>query len=247
MFMDRLLAACYPKKTDLTAVRIGIPSNLIDLGDTPECKLEAFEETISHLETKGGAQIVRDVKVEGVCEYEGLSQVEKQVVLDTDMKIAVETYLSSLRTNPQGVNNLHDLIDFTETCAGEEYPTRNVAGFEQAQATDPESALYTAMLKKDEKFAGYLEMALDCYGCDVLVIPSLSVTLQTFAAKAGSPVLSVPMGYYPEDAPVDTDLKNGLISTAPGIPFSVFVFGRAYDDASVLKVGYAIERLMNLM
>ncbi|KZM20088.1 Amidase [Ascochyta rabiei] len=243
VLMENLLAACYSKKTDLTGVRIGIPLDLIDFGDIPECKLEAFEDTLSLLETKSGAEIVRDVRVEGVCEYEGLSQEEKQVVLDTDMKIAIEAYLSDWKTDKQGISNLQDLIDFTKTCAEEEYPTRNVAGFERAQATDPESALYTTMLKKDEKFAGCLERTLDRYGCDVLVIPILSVTLQAFAAKAGSPVLSVPMGYYPEGTPIETDPKNGLIAKAPGIPFSVFVFGKTYGDASVIKVGHAIEKL----
>ncbi|XPS77711.1 Amidase [Ascochyta lentis] len=217
-FMDSLLAACYSEKKNLAGVRIGTPLGLTELKSTPECKLKAFKETLFRLEARTGAEIVSDVEIEGVREYEGLSQEERQIVLDTDMKIAIEAYLGSLETNPKDINNLQDLISFTKTCAGEEYPARNVSGLERAEATDPNSTLYTEMLDKDQYFADCLEKTLDRYGCDVLVVPALSVTLQSFAAKAGSPVLSVPMGCYPKGTPVQTDSKNGLVVAAPGIP-----------------------------
>ncbi|KAF2625338.1 hypothetical protein BU25DRAFT_492979 [Macroventuria anomochaeta] len=102
------------------------------------------------------------------------------------------------------------------------------------------------MLEKDKYFAGCIESALDRYDCDVLLMPTLSVALQTFAAKAGSPVISVPMGIYPEETQVEADPKIGLITVAPGIPLSMFVYGRAYDDASVLEVGHAIEKLLGV-
>jgi hypothetical protein len=57
---------------------------------------------------------VRDVEVQGLREYDGLSQEEKQITLDTDMKIATNIYLRDLKTDPQNVNNLQDLIEFTK-------------------------------------------------------------------------------------------------------------------------------------
>lgn len=93
-----------------------------------------------------------------------------------------------------------------------------MAGLERAQATSPDSELYKAMLTEDVYFGSCIESTLDRYDCDILLVPILSVTLQTFAAKAGSPVLSVPMGIYPEGTAVEIDTKNGLITVAPGIP-----------------------------
>ncbi|KAF1358276.1 amidase signature enzyme [Lizonia empirigonia] len=229
---------------NLKGFRIGVPLDLTDLKNIPVCKLDAFGRTLFRLEAMGGATIVTDIKVEGVREYEGLSQEEKQIVLDTDMKIAIEDYLKRLQANPHNIHNLRDLIEFTKACPGEEYPVRNVAGLERAERADPEGELYKVMVEKDKYFADCIETTLDRFCCDLLLIPDLSVTLQTFAAKGGSPVLSVPIGHYPKGTPTDLDPKNDLITTAPGIPFSVFIFGRACDDASVLKVGSAIERMM---
>lgn len=147
-----------------------------------------------------------------------MSQQEREIVLDTDMKTAINDYLSNLQTNSQNIKDLQDLIDFTKMCPEEEYPVRNVAGLERAQATDPESEVYKAMLKKDEYFAGCISNALNRQNCDLLVIPFLSPVLQTFAAKAGSPAMSVPLGVYPEDTPVVYDPRNGLITEAPGLP-----------------------------
>lgn len=59
-----------------------------------------------------------------------------------------------------------------------------MAGLERAQVRDPNSELYEAMVEKGEYFASCIESALDQNDCDVLLIPTLLTTLQTFAAKA---------------------------------------------------------------
>lgn len=216
-FMDSLSNAIYPKKLSLYGLRIGVPNDLIEFEVPSLCKLGAFGRALFRLETKG-AKVVTKVVVQGWCEYEKLSQEQAQIVLDTDMKVAINDYLSDLHTNPQTIHNLEDLIDFTKTCPEEEFSVRNVAGLERAQATDPDSELYQTMLEKDKYFASCIEDTLDQYNCDMLMIPFLSPTLQTFAAKAGSPVMSVPLGVYPDDTPVAIDPRNGLVTNAPGIP-----------------------------
>lgn len=216
-FLDEFSNACCPGKMDLTGLRIGVPMDLFNFDTMPQCKLKAFDQTLSQLKAKG-AKIATDIDVVGAREFEALSQAEKQIVLDTDMKIAINAYLKSLHINPQNINDLQGLIDFTKDCPGEEYPTRNVAGLERAQATDSDNTLYKAMLEKDKYLASCIEETLNRSGCDVLLVPTFSVTLQTFAAKGGSPVISVPVGIYPEEASVEIDPNNGLITVAPGIP-----------------------------
>lgn len=95
-FMDRLLDAIYPKKSDRTGLRIGVPLDLFDLEGLPKCRLEAFGRALFRLEARG-AKVVTNVVVQDWCEYQGLSTEEKQIVLDTDMKTAINDYLSSLR------------------------------------------------------------------------------------------------------------------------------------------------------
>ena len=70
--------------------------------------------------------------------------------------------------------------------------------------------------------------------------------MQSFAAKAGSPVMSVSMGVFPRDTPVEEDARNGLVNVAPGIPFSAYIFGRATKDEDVVRVGRVLERLTNV-
>jgi amidase len=206
-------------KVDLSGVRIGVPWHISDFKTLHQDKVEPFKRALEALE-QAGATIVHDVVVSGADEYEAMSPAKKQIILDTDMKAAINEYLASLVMNPMYIHDLQELIDLTKVCPGEEYPQRNVEGLERAQATHPDNQLYRDMLAADEDFVGEggVEAALTRHRCDVLLVPTLSVTLQTFAAKAGSPVLSVPMGSFAEDTEVEVDEKNGLINIAPGIP-----------------------------
>jgi amidase len=204
---------------DLKDIRIGIPWHLAAFASLHEAKFEPFKRVLSILKS-AGATFVHDVRITGAQEFEALSSSERTIILDTDMKIATNSYLSSLTTNPARIHNLQDLIAFTKSCPGEEYPSRNVQVFERADATDPLSETYLKMLARDDYFSGEggIEGALGRHRCSVLIVPTLCVTLQTFAAKAGSPVMSVPMGAYPEGTVVEIVAKNGLVNIAPGIP-----------------------------
>ncbi|KAF2026282.1 amidase signature enzyme [Setomelanomma holmii] len=139
---------------------------------------------------------------------------ERQIILDTGMKVAINTYLASLATNPNTINDVQDLIDFTKACAEEKYPARNVVGFERAAATSPDKPLYLKMMAREEHFTtgpGSIAAAFKKHKCSVMLVPALSPTLQPLAAKAGSPVLSIPMGVYPAGTEVTKDAGNGLV------------------------------------
>lgn len=209
--------ACW--SLSLRGIRIGIPTGLTELISLPPCKAARLEQILTLL-THAGATIVRNVHISGAKAYEALSRAARQVSLDTDMKLAINAYLASLATNPQNINTLSDVIDFTKRCPGEEYPQRNVEVLERAQATDPSAVLYQAMDAKDGYFAGEggIAGALCRHGCDVLLAPMLVPTMQAFAAKAGAPVLSVPVGVYAPGTAVKRDEKNGMVEVAPGIP-----------------------------
>jgi len=74
---------------------MGIPSNIGVLHDISKIKREAFEEALLLLK-EAGAEVVRNVSLAGAKEYENLPQASKQIVLDTDLKMSAEYYLSTL-------------------------------------------------------------------------------------------------------------------------------------------------------
>ncbi|CAI6335666.1 unnamed protein product [Periconia digitata] len=202
-------------------IRIGIPRYIAEVAFLSGPKRVAFLNALGVLKRLGAE--LESVDFEGAEAYDALSTEEGQIVLDTDMKIALNTYLETLQTNPNNIRTLDDIIAFTKAHPEEEYPARNVAVLERANATDPEDQMYKSMLEKDKFFAGKggIPGALEKYNVDVILVPSLSVMMSTFVAKAGSPALSLPMGMYPANTKVKLDPRNGMVDIGPGIP-SVF-------------------------
>jgi amidase len=205
--------------TYLSGLRIGIPFNIEDLKAIHPAKHRAFEKALYLLEAVG-ADIVQGIDVLGAEEYANLPSSHRHILLDTDMKQAINSHLANLSTNPQNIKDLQRLIAFTKAHPQEEFPQRNVAVLERALATDPYDELYKEMLAKDEWFKGDggIQGTLNRHKVSVLLIPALSPTLNAFAAKAGSPCLSIPMGKYLSGEKVERDEGNGLVTVAPGIP-----------------------------
>jgi amidase len=104
---------------DLSGMRIGIPWQLNDGKTMHGSKYEPFKHVLSILKD-AGATPIHNFVIAGAEEYENLSKEKKQSILDTDMKHAINTYLSSLTRNPSRINNLQDLIDFTKSCPEED-------------------------------------------------------------------------------------------------------------------------------
>jgi amidase len=230
---------------DLKGLRIGIPSSLPLFSTLHPAKRTAFITALCAL-GNASATLVHDITIAGYETYTALSPLQKSIILDTDMKTAIESYLSSLTTNPNKIHTLQDLITFTQNCAGEEYPQRNTKVLERAVHTSPSDSAYLDMLALDSTFShgeNSIASALDTYECDVMLVPNLDPVLQTLAAKAGSPVLSIPIGIYPDTTEIVVDEGNGMVDVAPGIPFSGYIFGRSGGDGDVLRVAGVLERL----
>jgi amidase len=210
--LHQINPACSPP--NLKDLRIGIPSSL------HPAKRTAFTTALGALESVS-ATLVHDITIPGYSVYTALSPLQKNIILDTDMKTAIEAYLSSLTTNPNKIHTLADLIEFTQNCPSEEYPQRNTAVLERALLTCPDDPAYLDMLALDSTFShgeNSIASALDTYECDVMIVPNLDPVLQTLAAKAGSPVLSIPIGIYPDTTEVVVDKGNGMVDIAPGVP-----------------------------
>ena len=203
--------------TDLHSVRIGVIRDPSQQVDKP--KLDVFKGTLDLLKS-AGAVVVDEVQLAGLEEYDNLPKRLKTLVLDTEFKVSMETYLQSLAVNPRRLNSLEHLIDAIKDDPAEEYPSRNVAIMERALATSVNSPSYQEMLVKQEYYAnaGGLEGAMNRHECTVLISPAGSLAFQNFAAIGGNPAISVPMGFYPEDTKIKRDKQSGFVTVAPGIP-----------------------------
>lgn len=197
-------------------LRIGIlrkPSDTFD-----KHKLEAFDDALARLRTTG-ATIIDPVAIPGLEEYEDLSDAEKSVVLDTEFKIGMEEFLSKLAVNPRNIRTLGQLIEAIKHEPSGRFPERNIEIMERADRTSIHSSTYLKMRERQEYFTseGGIEGALDRSGCHVLLAPAGSLTVQGFAAMAGSPAMSVPMGFYPPQTWVVTDDRSGQIVVGPNV------------------------------
>ncbi|KAH9876230.1 hypothetical protein J1614_004109 [Plenodomus biglobosus] len=208
---------------DLSSIRIAIPSGFSALANLSPIKASKFIQLLSSLEHAGVTRR-RNNHPQRVPHRRKSLRVPPPLSTSNHTRhrhqLAINTYFSSLATNPHNIHNLRDLIAFTKTCPAEEYPRRNVQVLERAQATEPGIPLFKTMVAKEAYFIreGGIAGALCRHRCVVLLSPTLVSTLQIFAAMAGSPVLSVPMGVYPADTAVVEDSQNGLVEVAPGIP-----------------------------
>ena len=99
-------------------------------------------------------------------------------------------------------------------------------------------------------WAAYLELqrilgkggvfgALDEFGLDALVMPSSIAS--PWAAPVGAPIVSVPMGHYPDNQNVTMDTTGELVTQGPGMPFGLSFMGRRWDEETLISLAYGFE------
>ncbi|RYP38236.1 hypothetical protein DL768_010810 [Monosporascus sp. mg162] len=62
-----------------------------------------------------------------------------------------------------------------------------------------------------------------------------------FAAIVGASVVTVPMGFYPEETEVVTNWR-GLATRGPNIPYGLSFMGGKFTEEKLIKVAYAYEQ-----
>ncbi|KAK0739056.1 amidase [Apiosordaria backusii] len=216
--------------SDFQGVRVGVVKYSEE--EIAKHKADAFHEILGLL-TQAGATILDNVELAGLKEYELLPEAMKTIVLETEMKADMEAYLASLTENPRGILTFENLINAIKSEHSEEYPSRNVDTMLRALHTSKESAEYLAMLQNQEYYTdrGGFEGAMDRCDCDVMIAPAGPLSLQGFAAIGGDPVMTVPMGFYPEETEVRRE-KPGA-----GLVLALLVWSQ------LLRVAHAFEQL----
>ncbi|KAF9525290.1 amidase signature enzyme [Crepidotus variabilis] len=199
---------------------LDIPNMFTDIG-TPT--IEAFENAIRVIENLG-TTIVRGVKLPFLQET-NIAQLfaDQLVVLEVDFKIQMNKYLASLIDNPSGVQTLADLIQFNDRHPELEKPR----GYEaqevliNSEATTGRNSTYYKVLEHNIQAGSGkgIDAALSRYQLDALIAPAVGwLTLP--AAVAGYPIITVPMGFYPEST-IPQTTTTGLVWPAPGVPMGL--------------------------
>jgi amidase len=210
------LEAC--SSIDVRGLRIGVPTATFPKDDIV---LNHFDEALQLLE-KAGATIVRDINYAGTKEFERLTRFQKLYVIAGAFQQEIKSYLGSLKTNPNDIRDIDDIIRLTKQIPEEEYPARGMEDFDVVSGVDISGPEYQEALERNKYFAeeGGILGAIQEYKLDVIASPAMFDPTNSFAARAGFPVIVIPLGAYPEG----TELKyyqNGptqLVDVGPNVP-----------------------------
>ncbi|PVH81088.1 amidase signature enzyme [Cadophora sp. DSE1049] len=232
--------------TDLTGITIGILRSCFNK-DPKSALMTSFESAMGILRS-AGAKVVDNANFPAVDEFLKLSSEERGYVRTADFKRDIAAYLQSLETNPNNLYSLDEIINFTKSSHLEGYPEQDIGNFllSQSAVFDVDSEDYTRHAEKEQYFGGDggILGAMKQHGLDVFVVPSTIGVATDLASKMGFPLISVPLGFWPEGTPVQIeDKKEGHVSGGPGIPYCLAFGTKAFSEDELLQVAYAFEQL----
>lgn len=239
------VAAC--NFSALRGKRIGIPRNVFDTPSVQKSAYAAILDTFNNyalpILRSAGAIIVDNTNFTG---YDIEPANRTSVVLEGDFISNLANYLAELTYNPENVTSLEEVRAFTQTFPLEDYPDRDTGVWDQAldyfggqNNTSPNFwSNYTLGLQ----LAGPLGItgAMANYSLDALIIPTAFAS--HFPAILGSPVISVPLGAYPEGTNVTQNSRKDLNETGPGIPFGLAFLAERFSEEKLIGLAYAFEQ-----
>ena len=224
--------------SSLRGKRFGIPRNIIydEPGDEPV--LAAFEAAIQTIKRAGGI-IIDDTNITAYALDQYFNGNASLIVLEADFVSDLPgEYLSKLTYNPENVRDLVDVSNFTHTFAQEDYPDRDTAVWDESLALgygnlDPRFWAEYQINLRTAGPEGILGLLAN-YSLDALVIPtdfspglpalvgyvnsiSLFIDLSSLQ-KSRTPVVTVPMGFYPPNTTVQRNQRGTLVEVGPNVP-----------------------------
>lgn len=240
------VAAC--NFSSLRGKRIGIPRNVFD---TPQIRnssyvaiLETFDNFALTVLKDAGAIIVDNLTWPG---YDMEPVNRTSVVLEGDfISDLPNEYLSQLTFNPNNIKSVSDVRNFTQNFPLEDYPNRNTAVWDQALdyfgGENNTSPAFWGNYTLGLELAGPLGLlgSLSNYSLDAMIIPTYFAS--HFPAILGTPVISVPMGSYPNGTKVTQNRRGDLNETGPGIPFGIAFMAEAFSEVKLIGLAYAFEQ-----
>ncbi|KAI1121099.1 putative amidase [Nemania abortiva] len=229
---------------DLSGLRNGIPESGFPAADNEH--LQAFQKAL-HVLKDAGAVLITDIAYEGFADFQKLSRDEQTCAMLGAFKLDIASYVKALDRNPRHLTSLDDIIEFIKSDPGEEYPSRGIEMFEIAQKLDLEGQDYKKALARDVYFGGVggIPGLLKSHGLDVIAVPAMQGPSISFAARAGTPAIVVPLGKYSDNAAVKslTSGPDHYVDVAPNVPFGIAFLGDKWSETKLLRVANAFEQI----
>ena len=201
----------------------------------------AFESTLSILRD-AGAELIDPAAIPNFEEIES-SPVGLDIML-WELKAGLAAYLRDYTDPDFPIRTIDDIIRFNEEHADLELPYFDQSLFVRSAAkTDLDDSAYIGPVAKLQQHARKaLDTVLDQHHLDALVAPTSSPATKidlvngehgyggssTLPAIAGYPLITVPAGYH------------------FGLPIGISFIGRAWSEATLLRLAYAFEQTANL-
>jgi amidase len=166
---------------------------------------------------KAGATVIEGANFTRINDYVQSDAETKG--LEADIINNLASYLSNLVVNPTNVHSLEDVRTFTHSFPLEDWPDRDTAIWDDALALGYNNTSPQFWALHEENLAiggpGGILGALERLKLDAVV--ALTSVSSPFPALVGAPIVTVPLGYWPDNTTV-TNSSRGLVSKAPGIP-----------------------------
>ncbi|KAK4174890.1 hypothetical protein QBC36DRAFT_143684, partial [Triangularia setosa] len=206
----------------LQGARLGVPRDAL-WGDAPMAELtpvvaEAFARSLDIIR-QYGTIIVEDTDF---AEFDTiLTSKLPGMVKASDFRLMISHYLSKLVGNPSGINNLHDLIEYTQNDPREDYPSKGTGGVENA-----------AKVIEDQNNDEFM-----CH------IANESGVWRRYQETPGVPHLGgYPMISNPIGTEIQIDVRNKLVQRVRGLPFGLCFIGDLFSVESLIKFAFAYEQ-----
>lgn len=234
-------------KHALKGARIGVLRKVYTdaaAGGYPDYIVQEFNKTIETVLKPLGAVIVDPADLADIDEI--VNSNNETIVLSYDFKYGVNEYLAGLKEIPTGATNLSGLIQFNIDHPDLEFPpgrTDQETFLAAENTTNLNDPVYITALNADHDLGRTrgIDATLQKYNLDALIAPSEGFTTGP-SAIAGYPIVTVPLGFLPQNTSV-TSRPYGLpLYPAPNIPFGLSFVGTKFSEARLIELAYSYEQ-----
>lgn len=236
------VVAC--KLSGLEGKRIGVARNVIATSMSQSEKqplINQFNDALAAM-SAAGATIVEDTNFTAYDEFLKHT-LQVNLVAAIDFKDELPQWIDKLVTNPNHLYDLGDVRNFTWHDPRERYPYYNTAIWDQILPSNLKntSPTFWELYQRNLYYGGEggILGALSRHNLDAVVLPT--DVAPPVPAVVGTPGITVPLGAMPEGYPVQTT-PDGLVYTAPGIPFGMTFLGDKWSEQTLLGMAYAYEQ-----
>ncbi|KIW96829.1 uncharacterized protein Z519_02220 [Cladophialophora bantiana CBS 173.52] len=198
------------------------------MADVPNVIMETFVKALTQLKDAGAIVVDTTTNYTGAQLYTELGTKEKLLSQLTNFRTSMDDFLQHLRSKTCAI-----MQDPTE-----DFPHRDIELWKWALEASPDKGASKGAFRRDIYFAGEggIVGVLERSDLDALVFPTTAKMSDHFAAGGGLPVITVPMGYLPQETETKWNARRDLVTEAPNKPFALGITGKAFSEPALIRI-----------